>query len=155
MEPGNIAIIVSIVGAVTTFGTLVISGVRGKRADELAAQELALKKQTDAEKAKTDLNDRIDGRVEVQLEKAWKKIDELEDEVKKLKEDKDKKTLENLTIRQAVKQWFINLIHWDRLGRNGRMPLPSQSDLDLLQLDPNEPTLTADQILALRKQVKA
>lgn len=155
MDQTLITWIVGIAGGIGTVGTLIVSGIRGKRADEIAAREFAAKQLSDNDKAKLDLNNRIDERIQNQLEEAWSEITELKSQVKSLMEAVAKKGLENQTILQAVKHWFTNLVHWDRLGRHGRMPLPSQADLDLLQLDPNEPTLTAEQIMQARKDAKA
>lgn len=74
---------------------------------------------------KTALDKRIDERVATQLETAWKRIDELEKKLQAVV------TSQGHT-RRVVRSWFQRLVSWDKKGRHGKLPVPSEAEMEEL-----------------------
>ena len=139
MNPA-IALIVAIIGGGTGLGGLFVTLIKTLGSSSNKSAEL-----------RQALNLQIDERVKVQLKEAWDRIDALEDQIKDLQDSETKTKRENNQIKVAVKRYFRDLVDWNRNGRKGTMPLPSQADLDLLELDPNERSLSRAEIQSLQK----
>jgi len=135
-----IALIVAIIGGGTGLGGLFVTLIKTLGSSSNKSAEL-----------RQALNLQIDERVKVQLKEAWDRIDALEDQIKDLQDSETKTKRENNQIKVAVKRYFRDLVDWNRNGRKGTMPLPSQADLDLLELDPNERSLSRAEIQSLQK----
>lgn len=126
---------------------------------ELTAEEQETRRRDN----KAAIDERIDARVELQLEKAWQRIDVLEEQVNDLREGqaeqqatistqsdriteqdrimaKQTKEIETLNgsalnVKEIVRRWFKVLRLWDTDGRRGELPLPAPDDIVLLELD--------------------
>ncbi|WP_213816215.1 hypothetical protein [Glaciihabitans sp. dw_435] len=92
---------------------------------------------------KNAVDARIDARMAKELERVYLRLDEQDKEIATLKSS-------DRTTKAIVRRWFHELLRWDRIGRHGEMPLPSVMDMDRLDLDPNEATIPADELAALR-----
>lgn len=84
-------------------------------------------RKTDSE-FKTAMDARIDERVSNALEDAWREIEGLKTEVKKLKEGE-------IETRTIVRTFFQRLLNWDRRGRQGRMPMPTHAEMKRLGVE--------------------
>lgn len=100
---------------------------------------------------KARIDSQIDLRVKQQLDDQDEEIRNLKTQVADLQDSNRVTKRENVQIKLAVKSWFRDLVLWNRAGRPGTIPLPSQEDLDLLDLDPNGPTLSRAELDELRK----
>ncbi len=135
MNGDPIAYVIAILGGGSGLGTLIVTLVKtwGSSSGNAAALKL-------------ELNSQIDERVAEQVKDMRDEIRDLKQQVKDLQDSETKTKRENSQIKVAVKRFFKDLVAWNRMGRKGTMPLPSQADLDLLDLDPNEDTLTQAEI---------
>lgn len=74
---------------------------------------------------KTALDKRIDERVATQLQAAWSRIDELEIKLQAVIASQGH-------TRRVVRSWFQRLVAWDKKGRHGKLPVPSEAEMDEL-----------------------
>lgn len=109
----------------------------------------------DANRIQQALDQQIDEKIAAQLKAAWTRIEELEKQIADLQDSETKTKRENTQIKVAVKRFFRDLVDWNRNGRKGAMPLPSQNDLDLLELDPNEPSISRAELDELTRHPDA
>jgi hypothetical protein len=135
---------VAVVGILTTAITLYVQ-FRKNRGDEVNGRM----------NIKVTLDKMIDDRVERQLTSAWSKIDELEERVGGLEGDLEKERQEKQRIKTVVKRFISNLLHWDQGGRQGEMPMPSEEDLALLDIEPWSDTAQGRMIEQVRREIAA
>lgn len=122
MTPGDVLGGLGVLSSVLV-GLFVFLGKRG----ENQVAEGSTKSEADA---------RIDKRQADELTRLYERMDEAEAEIAALKQSESTTRRENGTIRDVVGKWFRELRSWDMAGRRGDMPLPSQPDMKLLDLDP-------------------
>ncbi len=125
-------------GVLGTLITLYLT-FRKNRSDEITGKT----------NVKVQLDKMIDDRVERQLTTAWGRIDALEGRVGTLETDLDNERQEKSRIKTVVKRFVTALVHWDMTGRVGEMPMPSEEDMLLLEIDPYD-TAGAQQVQAIR-----
>lgn len=75
--------------------------------------------------SKQALDKRIDERVAEQLTSAWARIDSLEAQLKAVVEGQSH-------TRRVIRSWFNRLVMWDKKGRHGKLPVPSEAEMDEL-----------------------
>lgn len=126
------SVFITIGGMVVTIIGVVLVFVKGRGENQNKATE-----------NRTAIDALIDARVSTELVRVYKRLDDQDTEIRILK-DSDR------TTKAIVRRWFHDLLSWDRTGRSGAMPLPSRDDMARLDLDPNEGTIPADQLAAMR-----
>lgn len=131
MTSDQIGILVSVLSALTALLSVIFFYLKSRSDGKAKEQEL-----------KHTLDQRIDDRVTQELSRAYGRIDELEIDVDNLKKAK----IENAQIKRVVHNWVYRLLRWDRLGREGPMPLPSEEDLILLEIDLTNTSLSEQEI---------
>lgn len=72
-----------------------------------------------------------------EIERQDAEIENLRRDLKKVPDLIAASTRETTQVKETVKRWFYVLREWDLRGRRGPMPLPSDADMHLLELDPN------------------
>ena len=125
-------ILITVGGMVVTVTGVILVFVKGRGENKNKSTE-----------NRTAIDALIDKRVASELERVYKRLDAQDTEIRIL-QDSDR------TTKAIVRRWFHGLISWDHYGRQGAMPLPSPEDMARLDLDPNEGTIPADQLKALR-----
>lgn len=133
------------IAALGVFGTLVTLYLtfRKNRHEEVSGKT----------NVKMQLDKLIDDRVERQLTSAWGRIETLETRVGTLETDIEKERQEKSRIKTVVKRFVTSLVHWDQTGRAGEMPLPSDADMALLEIEPYD-TASGAAVQALRERVQ-
>lgn len=131
-----------IVGIAALLGVLVTLylGLRKDRGERAAAALAAL---AASNTLKNQIDQRIDERVLRDMERQDAEIEDVrrdliaaKAEIKELTESKQVSDDDNKRIKRVVQRWFYELRAWDREGRHGEMPMPSDEDMLLLQLGP-------------------
>lgn len=123
--------ITALVGAFATF--------RKGRGEALAAAA-ALEAAREDRKAETSklIDEKVAGelnRLYDQLEEQRETIAALRTEVDELKASEGVTRRTNAAIKRAVQRWWDRLSQWDHAGRRGQIPLPSDEDARLLELE--------------------
>lgn len=133
------------IAAIASFGTLVTLYLtfRKNRSDEINGKT----------NVKVQLDKMIDDRVERQLQSAWDRIDALDTRVGDLEEEVERERQEKSRIKIAWRRYMTALVFWDQGGRRGDMPMPSEADMELMDMDPYD-TAQGEVVRVMRERLR-
>jgi len=126
-------------GAVSIFGTIVTLAIgtyvwlNGRKANQIKADEVEAQKTVEVFGANLELNEYIDKRVAILMEPAQASIKKLEQLVQDLAD-------REATTKKTLRRFFQKLIFWNEQGRHGDMPMPTRSDMEMLDISDLVPT---------------
>lgn len=128
----NLASFLIAITGLLSIGAGVIATFRKGKSEDSATVSAAL---VERASLKQRIDQQIDERVSAELTRQGQLIDALRTEVDELKGDLKKERRRNGSIKRVVQRWFYELRSWDSGGRHGKLPMPSDEDMMLLELD--------------------